>query len=98
MRSGVVLSIAAALASTGAAPGGVPTLRAAGASNAHIVVALSPGDLVPGQIAVATQATRTANRSFLPANVRLRERIVAKPDPVTGIVRFRTHGTVARGV
>jgi hypothetical protein len=29
--------------------------------------------------------------------VRLRERITAKSDPATGIVRFRTHGTVPRG-
>jgi len=97
MQSWLVLSIAVALASAGAAPGGELTLRTAGASKGHIVVAFSPGDLVPGEIAAATQATRGVNRAFVRANVRLRERITAKTDPATGIVRFRTHGTVPPG-
>jgi hypothetical protein len=97
MKSWVVLSLALGLASTGAAPGGEPTLRAARASHGHIVVAFVPGDLVPGEVAVATQAARRAKGGFVPANVRLRERITAKADPATGIVRFRTHGTVPRG-
>ncbi len=97
MKLWLVLSIAVALVSAGAALGGEPTLRTAGASNGHIGVAFSPGDLVPGEVAVATQATRTANGGFLRANVRLLERITAKTDPATGIVRFRTHGTVPRG-
>jgi hypothetical protein len=98
MKSSVVLSIVVALALTGAAPGGEPTLRTAGASQGHIVVAFFPGELVPGEVAVATRAARTVNRGFVPANVRLRERIIAKTDPMTGIVHFRTHGTVPRGV
>jgi hypothetical protein len=97
MKSLLVLSIAVALVSAGAAPGGEPTLRTAGASKGHIVVAFFPGDLVPGELAAATQAARGVNRGFVRANVRLRERITAKTDPATGIVRFRTHGTVPPG-
>ena len=97
MKSWLVLLLAVALASAGVAVGGEPTLRTAGNSNRHIVVAFAPGDLVPGEIAAATQAARGVNGGFVRANVRLRERITAKTDPATGIVRFRTHGTVAPG-
>src|SRR5882762_6289146 len=97
MKSWFVLSSAVALAFAGVAVGAEPALRTAGASAGHVVVAFVPGDLVPGEIAVATQAARTVNGGFVRANVRLRERITAKTDPGTGIVRFRTHGTVPRG-
>jgi|SRR5580765_7146006 len=97
MRSLLVLSFAVALVLTGVALGGQPTLQTAGASKGHIVGTFSSGELVAGEVAVATQATRTVNGSFVRANVRLRERITAKTDPVTGIVRFRTHGTVPAG-
>jgi hypothetical protein len=98
MQSWLALPIAVALVSTGAALGAQPTLQTTAASKGHIVVAFSPGELAPGEVAVAAQATRTANGSFLRANLRLIERITAKTDPATGIVRFRTHGTVPRGV
>ncbi len=102
MRSWLVLSAAIALTSPGAASGGrlgaAPDLRSTATSKGHIVVVFSPGELLPGEIAVATRATRIANGRFLRANVRLLERITATTDPETGIVRFRTHGTVPRGL
>jgi hypothetical protein len=97
MKSWLVLATAVALVSASVALGGLPTLQSAGAAKGHIVVAFSSGELVPGEVAVAARATRTVNGSFVRANVRLLERITAKTDPATGIVRFRTHGTVARG-
>lgn len=97
MKAWLVLSVVVALVSTGDALGGQPTLQTAGASRGHVVVVFSAGELIPGEVAVAAQATRTVNGSFLRANVRLLERITAKTDPTTGIVRFRTHGTVPRG-
>jgi hypothetical protein len=97
MKSCLALSIAVALVSTSAALGGEPALRTAGASNGHIVVTLSPGELVPGEVAVAARPSRTVNGSFVRANVRLVERITATMDPATGNVRYRTKGTVPRG-
>jgi hypothetical protein len=97
MKSWLVLSGAVALASAGVALAGEPTLRTAEASKGHVVVTFLPGDLLPGVIAVATRAARTADGGFLQANVRLRERITAKADPATGIMRFRTRGTISRG-
>jgi hypothetical protein len=98
MKSWLALSITVVLVLASVALGGEPTLRTAGASKGHIVVAFSPGELVPGEVAVAVRATRTVNGSFVRANVRLLEPITAKADRATGIVRFRTHGTVRRGV
>ncbi len=101
MKSWLVLCSAIAFASAGAALGealdGGPTIRNTGASKGHILVTFSPAELIPGEIAVATRAARTANGGFLRGNVRLLERITAKTDAATGIVRFRTHGTVPRG-
>lgn len=100
MMRWLVLSLAAlawvgvALADQG--PG--PTLRAAASSGGHIVVAFSAAEFVPGEIAVATQATRTTNGGFVRANVKLSERITARPDAASGMVRFRTHGRVPLGV
>jgi hypothetical protein len=50
------------------------------------------------QVAVATSRAHTASGAFLPANVKLRERISAAPNQSTGLVRFETHGTLPRGV
>jgi hypothetical protein len=97
MKSWLALSIAIALVLASTALGGEPTLRTAGASQGHIVVTFATGELAPGEVAVASRPTRTVNGSFLRAYVRLLERITAKTDPATGIVRFRTKGTVPRG-
>jgi hypothetical protein len=80
-----------------AAQSGEPVLRTAAPSHGHIVVAFSPGDLIPGEIAVATRASRGGGGGFVRANIRLRERISAKADPRTGIVRFKTVGTLRHG-
>jgi len=97
MRLLVFLSTAAVVVSAASASGGEPTLRTAGTSSGHVVVTFSPGELTPGEIAVATQATRNVNGGFVRENVRLLERVTAKVDPTTGVVRFRTRGRVAPG-
>jgi hypothetical protein len=98
MLSWVALPIAVALVSTSAALGRQPTLETAGASKGHIVVVFSPGELVPGEVAVATQATRTVDGSFRRSNLRLIERITTTAAAPSGTVRFRTHGALPRGV
>jgi hypothetical protein len=60
-------------------------------------VSFSPGQLIPGLIAVATKPARVPGGGFVRANVRLRERITAKAGPASGFVRFRTRETLPRG-
>jgi hypothetical protein len=97
MRFMLVLSTIAVFVSAASASGGGPTLRTAGTVRGHVVVTFSPGELTPGEIAVATHATRGASGGFLRVNVRLLERVTAKADPATGIVRFRTRGELPPG-
>jgi hypothetical protein len=97
MRRWLVVAIAGALVSGGAATASQPTLRSAVASKRHVVVTFAPGELAPALIAVATRPARAANGGFVATNVRLRERITANADPATGDVRYRTRGTVPRG-
>src|SRR5213592_4388239 len=93
----LVLSIGAALVWVGVAAASAPTLLTASSSDGHIVVTFSAGDLVPGQIAVATRPAHTAGGAFVQANVKLHERIVAETDAATGNVRFRTHAALPKG-
>jgi hypothetical protein len=97
MRFLLVLSTAAFVVSAASAFGGGPTLRTAAPSQEHVVVTFSPGDLTPGEVAVATRDTRGVDGSFLRANVRLLERVTATAEAATGIVRFRTHKMLAPG-
>lgn len=93
----LVIALAAALAWVSLATAQEPTLRTARTSGRHVVVTFAPGDLIPAEVEVATRAARTASGGFVAANTKLRERITAQPDPVTGIIRYRTRGTVAPG-
>ena len=74
-----------------------PTLRTAVTSKGHVVVTFSPGDLTPGEIAIASKSARRPDGGFPRANVRLLERVTAKTDPATEIARFRTHRALAPG-
>ena len=76
-----------------AAPG-APVLRSATASQRHVLVVFTIGDLRPWEVEVATSAATEASGGFVPKNVRLREVIRAKPDPSTGLVRWRTRATL----
>ncbi|HEX9599419.1 MAG TPA: hypothetical protein VF963_08585 [Gaiellaceae bacterium] len=93
----IVLSTVAALAWDGLAFARQPVLRTAKSSRGHIVVTFSPGELTPGTIAVATSPARSVNGGFIRGNVKLLERTTTTADLGTGVVRFRTHGTVAPG-
>jgi len=83
------------VAATAAA--GDPMLRTAAPSQHHVVVTFAPGDMIPGEIAVANTRARGANGAFLTGHVRLLERITAHATTNTGLVRYRTVGTVAAG-
>jgi hypothetical protein len=98
MQSWLVLSIGIAAVSTGTLLDGQPTLRTADAAKGHVVVVFAPGELAPGEVAVATRESRTANGGFVRTNRRLIERITGTIEEPGGFVRFRTHGTVPRGV
>src|SRR5207248_9385232 len=80
----------ALLASPGLAASGAPVLRSVTQVHRHIVVKFTDGDLQPWLIEVAVSRATDASGAFLSANVRLRERITARPNPVTGLVRWRT--------
>ena len=77
--------------SSSAAPAaGTPVLRSAVQSHGHIVVTFTSADLRPWLIEVAVSRATDASGAFLAGEVRLREQMTARPDPVTGVVRWRT--------
>jgi hypothetical protein len=75
---------------------GQPVLRSAMLRNGHVVVVLTVGEFEPGSLQVATRPQRGPSGRFLPAYVVLSETIPARPDPVTGLVRWETHRTLLR--
>src|SRR3954454_10044428 len=89
---------AAAASSAAAGRTHDPLLRGAAVAKGHVVVAFVPGELIPGEIEVSTTRRRAADGSFDRRGVRLRERIVARLDPASGVARFRTVAAVAPGV
>lgn len=95
-RRGRVLMVGVVLAaltgSLGRADPGAPVLRWAAARGGHVIVTFRVGDLRPGSIEVAVSGVTDARGRFLTRNVRLREAVSAQPDPVTGIVSWRTSG------
>jgi hypothetical protein len=96
MGRSVVTAVAAlALAAPGFAASGAPVLVAATSMHRHVVVRFTVGDLQPWFIEIAVSPATEASGAFLPGRVRLRERVGAHPDPVTGIVRWRTFGMLA---
>ena len=98
MTRWLVLAVTAGLLVVAPASAREPTLRTAASAQRHVVVTFAPGDLTPLLVAVSTSRAHTANGAFLPANVKLSERISAAPDPSTGLVRFETHATLPHGV
>ncbi len=88
----VALVVCALMVPLGLAAPGVPVLRSARASHGHVFVTFAVGDLRPGSIEVAVSFATDASGRFLTRNVRLGETITARPDPVTGVVRWRTSG------
>jgi hypothetical protein len=80
----------ALLASSGVAASGPPVLRSVTQIRRHIVVKFTDGDLQPWLIEVAVSRATDASGAFPSANVRLRERITARANPITGLVRWRT--------
>jgi hypothetical protein len=78
------------LAAPGLAASGAPVLRSVTQVHRHVVVRFTDADLQPWLIQVAVSRAADANGAFLSTNVRLRERITARPNPATGLVRWRT--------
>lgn len=71
-----------------------PWLRTAASLHRHVSVTFTVGDLRPGLIEVAVANTTDYSGAFLSRNVRLREAVSSRPDPVTGVVRWRTKSTL----
>ncbi len=94
MRSLLFLLALAVLAVPAAASANGPRLRSAHAAGRHVEVVFSLGGLArASQIQVAAG---TGGR-FAPGAIRLSERIAAAPNATTGLVHWRTRGTVKPG-
>jgi hypothetical protein len=78
------------LAPSSFAAAGSPVLRSVAQTQRHIVVTFRGADLRPWLVEVAVSRATDASGAFLPGEVRLREQVTARPDPVTGLVRWRT--------
>jgi hypothetical protein len=78
------------LATPGFAASGAPVLRSVTQVHRHVVVKFTDSDLQPWLIEVAVSRATDATGAFLSTNIRLRERITARPNPTTGLVRWRT--------
>ena len=98
MRSMLLLLALAALAIPAGASADGPRLRSAHAVGGHVEVIFSLGGLVrASQIQIASGPRPGPGGRFSPGTVRLTERIAAAPDAATGIVRWRTRGTLRPG-
>jgi hypothetical protein len=84
------LAVAAGIASAGLAAPGQPMLRSAALVDRHVRVEYTVGELTPGVIQVALRPTKSVSGSFLAANLVVSEVVSARPDPTTGVVRWRT--------
>jgi len=92
-----VLLVTGAGAPTSFAAPGAPVLHSASAPTRRVLVTFTVGDLQPWLIEVAASSETEASGAFRPDAVRLREVITAKPDPSTGLVRWRTPQRLAPG-
>jgi hypothetical protein len=81
----IVLLAMPALAASGA-----PVIRSLSQAHRHVVVTFTSADLQPWLIEVAVSRATDESGAFLSKNVRLRERITARADRATGVVRWRT--------
>ncbi len=98
MRSMLLLLALVALAVPAAASADGPRLRSAHAVGGHVEVVFSLGGLVrASQIQIAAGPGAGPGGRFPTRTLRLSERIAAAPDASTGLVRWRTRGTVRPG-
>ena len=74
-----------------------PVLRSASAPHGSVFVTFTVVDLQPWLIEVAVSSQTEALGAFRPDAVRLREVITARPDPSTGLVRWRATKRLATG-
>lgn len=86
----LALAAVATVASVASARAAQPVLLSAALRSGHMAVTFSVGAFKPGAIQVATRPQSNPAGGFLPANLVLSETIAAKPDPATGLVRWRT--------
>jgi hypothetical protein len=94
----MALVLVALLGSPNVVASSVPMLRPVTQEHGHILVRFTVGDLRPWLVEVAVSASTDASGEFLGSDVRLRERVTAGPDPISGIVRWRTRGVLPAGV
>ena len=77
-------------ATPGLAASGAPVLHSVTQVHRHVIVRFTAPDLQPWLIEVAVSRAVDSDGAFLSKNVRLRERITTRPNPATGLVRWRT--------
>ncbi len=94
MRSMLLLLALAALVVPARASADGPQLRSARAVGRHVEVVFSLGDLVR---ASRIQIAAGPGSRFTTGALRLSERIAAAPNAATGLVRWRTQGTLRPG-
>ncbi len=94
---GLALTVAASIATIGAASTGAPTLRSVTDDKGHLTVLFTlPRDTVAGSVLVAT--SRTALSAPLPnSSVKLREAMHPSPAGTTGVERWRTRKPLPAG-
>jgi len=76
--SASALAAAGILLGSASAASSLPHLSSATSNRRHVVVTFTLGDLVPGQIVVASSPKTEPNGAFVKANVRLHEQLAAK--------------------
>jgi len=76
--SASALAAAGILLGSASAASSLPHLSSATSHRRHVVVTFTLGDLVPGQIVVASSPKTEPNGAFVKANVRLHEQLAAK--------------------
>jgi len=74
-----------------------PVLRSASALHGRVLVTFTVADLQPWLIEVAASSQTEGSGAFRSDAVRLREVITARPDPSTGLVRWRATKPLAPG-
>jgi hypothetical protein len=94
-RCALIGALAGVLLATVSAAATVPSLRSVSSHRRHVVAVFALGDLVPGQILVATRPGKDRSGAFTAANVRLREWM--SPRFRNGLYRWQTKHTLRPG-
>lgn len=87
--------LAAALVPVLSAAGTLPSLRSVSSHRRHVVAVFTLGELVPGEILVASRPATGRTGALKPVNLRLRESMA--PSVRNGIARWETKRALRPG-